>query len=162
MRKSIFFAAAFAGVLCSCSQDEAIEGGMASGAQEGLVPIEIGVAQVKSTVTRGTGTVGTTDEETNTWAGQKFNVYMFNKQPGVTINYRTGENWANGDDAPSEQPEEVAPEDATYILNLETEKFHRPDCSSAPKVDSDSYFATDMTREDVIAFGFSPCKTCKP
>lgn len=91
-----------------------------------------------------------------------FNVYMFNKQPGVTINYRTGENWANGDDAPPEQPEEVAPEDATYILNLETEKFHRPNCSSAPKVDSDSYFATDMTREDVIAFGYSPCKTCKP
>ena len=79
MRKSIFFAAAFAGVLCSCSQDEAIEGGMASGAQDGLVPIEIGVAQVKSAVTRGTGTVGTTDEETNTWAGQKFNVYMFNQ-----------------------------------------------------------------------------------
>ena len=79
MRKSIFFAAAFAGVLCSCSQDEAIDGGMASGAQDGLVPIEIGVAQVKSAVTRGTGTVGTTDEETNTWAGQKFNVYMFDQ-----------------------------------------------------------------------------------
>ena len=79
MRKSIFFAAAFAGVLCSCSQDEAIEGGMASGAQEGLVPIEIGLAQVKTATTRGTGTVGATEDGGNTWAGQKFNVYMFNQ-----------------------------------------------------------------------------------
>ena len=79
MRKSIFFAAAFAGVLCSCSQDEAIEGGVASGAQEGLVPIEIGLAQVKTAVTRGTGTVGAIGEDDNTWAGQKFNVYMFDQ-----------------------------------------------------------------------------------
>lgn len=78
MRKSIFFAAAFAGVLCSCSQDEAIEGGMASGAQEGLVPIEIGLAQVRADVTRGTGTVGGLDTE-NSWAGQSFNVYMFDQ-----------------------------------------------------------------------------------
>lgn len=85
MKKSIFFAAAFAGVLCSCSQDEANEGGGA--VLDGRVPIQIGVSQPSVSVSRGIGTVGGTEESgLNVWQGQQFKVSMFKKgsyQPAV-------------------------------------------------------------------------------
>ena len=85
MKKSIFFAAAFAGVLCSCSQDEANEGGGA--VLDGRVPIQIGVSQPSVSVSRGIGTVGGTEESgANVWQGQQFKVSMFEKgtyQPAV-------------------------------------------------------------------------------
>lgn len=84
MKKSIFFAAAFAGVLCSCSQDEANEGGGA--VLDGRVPIQIGVSQPSVSVSRGIGTVGGTEGSANVWQGQQFKVSMFKKgsyQPAV-------------------------------------------------------------------------------
>lgn len=84
MKKSIFFAAAFAGVLCSCSQDEVNEGGGA--VLDGRVPIQIGVSQPSVSVSRGIGTVGGTDGSANVWQGQQFKVSMFEKgtyQPAV-------------------------------------------------------------------------------
>lgn len=85
MKKSIFFAAAFAGVLCSCSQDEVNEGGGA--VLDGRVPIQIGVSQPSVSVSRGIGTVGGTEESgANVWQGQQFKVSMFEKgtyQPAV-------------------------------------------------------------------------------
>ena len=92
-----------------------------------------------------------------------FSVYMYNKQPGVTIDYRTGENWANDGEAPVvDLPNEVAPEDAVYILNTESMKFHLPTCHNAPDEGSDNYYATDATREEIIDFGYDACGTCKP
>lgn len=85
MKKSIFFAAAFAGVLCSCSQDEVNEGGGA--VLDRRVPIQIGVSQPSVSVSRGIGTVGGTEESgANVWQGQQFKVSMFKKgtyQPAV-------------------------------------------------------------------------------
>lgn len=83
MRKSIFFAVAAVGVLCSCSQDDAIGNGIGSGEFDGRMPIQIGMSQGGSVVTRGTGTVGDLGVD-NSWAGQDIKVYMFNKN---TLDY---------------------------------------------------------------------------
>ncbi len=72
-----FFALAAAGLMTACSSDDAVSNG--GGADKtALVPIQIGVSPV-SVTTRGTGTVGGTTDETNKWANEKVNVYMFKK-----------------------------------------------------------------------------------
>lgn len=47
----------------------------------------------------------------------------------------------------------------TYVLNVRTMKFHRPDCSSLPTTNrSDS----SLGREEIMAQGYEPCKRCNP
>lgn len=91
-----------------------------------------------------------------------FSVYMFNKQPGVTIDYRTGENWANDSDTPAVDDEDVTIENATYILNTGSMKFHEIGASCAPDPDSANYRLTDQTRDEVVDAGYNPCGICKP
>ena len=86
MRKSFLFAAALAGVLSSCSSDDAIEAGGGAGSVDGRMPIEINLAQSSSVTTRGTGTVGDTvgGSVQNNWASQAIKVYMFDKNTLTT------------------------------------------------------------------------------
>ena len=86
MRKSLLFAAALAGVLSSCSSDDAIEAGGGAGNVDGRMPIEINLAQSSSVTTRGTGTVGDTvgGNVQNNWASQAIKVYMFDKNTLTT------------------------------------------------------------------------------
>ena len=86
-------------------------------------------------------------------------VFVYNRQPGITLDYRTGENWLSTDTPPEE---DITIEEATYILNTNSDKFHRLDCSGAPDPDSGNYKLTDKTREELISEGYSPCGTCKP
>lgn len=47
----------------------------------------------------------------------------------------------------------------TYVLNVRTMKFHRPDCGSLPTTNrSDS----SQGREEIMAQGYEPCKRCNP
>ncbi len=75
MKKSMFFAFAVAAVLSSCSSEEAFN---PIQQEEGLQEIKIGMSSAH-VQTRGTGTVGSTDELTNEWAGQEINVFMLKK-----------------------------------------------------------------------------------
>ncbi len=79
MKKSILYAAALAGVLGSCSQDDGTQSGASSSSGENEVPITIGVSNGSATITRGTGTVGGVEGEDNEWNSQPFNLYMFNR-----------------------------------------------------------------------------------
>ena len=56
-----------------------------------------------------------------------------------------------------EQPA-VEAEDA-YIGNINSKKFHRPDCSSLPEEQNAVYFAS---REDALSQGYEPCGRCHP
>ena len=89
-----------------------------------------------------------------------FNVYIRNIQKGITIDYATGDNWLSGE---AQEPEEtVSLENATFILNTKSDKFHKVGASCAPDSTSANYKLTDLTRDDLIADGYSPCGTCKP
>lgn len=79
MRKSFLFAFAATAMLCSCSQDEAPVANNGGTDDNGLVKIEIGVANKMDLGTRGTGTVGGATVEENVWSGQELNVCMFKK-----------------------------------------------------------------------------------
>lgn len=85
-------------------------------------------------------------------------VYIRNQQPGITIDYRTGENWLTSS-ADQTAGQSSA---ATFILNTRSRKFHRLSCGSAPSVSSANYKLTSQTRTQVINEGYSPCAKCRP
>lgn len=91
-----------------------------------------------------------------------FYVYVFNVQPGVQIDYTTGES-ALADTAPPENIGQASPkEEPNYVLNHNTRKFHRPSCSSVEDIkpsNREDYFGT---RETLIEQGYVPCKRCRP
>lgn len=100
MRKSFLFAFAATAMLCSCSQDEAPVANNGGTDDNGLVKIEIGVANKMDLGTRGTGTVGGTTVEENVWSGQELNVCMFQKdsQNKSTLVYATEINQSTGEE----------------------------------------------------------------
>lgn len=85
-----------------------------------------------------------------------FHVYCYNVQPGVVIDYATGESHL------AEQNIESASEDETYILNTNGKKFHLPDCSSVDTMKEENKASYTGSREGLIAQGYSPCGRCKP
>ena len=87
-----------------------------------------------------------------------FNVYVYNCQPGVEIDYATGNSWLAG-----EEPGGAVNEPAvTYILNTSSQKFHLPDCSSVASMRESNRQAFSGTRDELIAEGYAPCGSCKP
>lgn len=89
-----------------------------------------------------------------------FNVFVFNVQPQITINYTNGDSSYIGDvENATESSSEVA---ISYVLNTNTKKFHYPTCSSVNRIkDSNKEYYTG-SREDLIARGYEPCGNCKP
>lgn len=119
-----------------------------------------------------------------------FNIYLYNVQPGVEIDYATGQSRLAGELAdtgadaveavPSEtaapvaspEPEaapaaneQPAPEAAaahSYVLNTNSHKFHYPDCASVSRMKEHNKSYVEATRDEVIARGYSPCGNCLP
>lgn len=82
-----------------------------------------------------------------------FNVYVYNNQPGVEIDYATGESRAADSQTQEQQ---------TYILNSSSKKFHTPDCSSVAKIGESNKQTYTGSRSDLLAQGYQPCGICKP
>ncbi len=50
----------------------------------------------------------------------------------------------------------------SYVINRNSRVFHRPSCSSVGKIAEKNREDVETTREDLIAQGYDPCKSCKP
>ena len=94
--------------------------------------------------------------------GISFCVYCYNSQPGITIDYATGESHLSGDTADTPATGETEEENTTYILNVSGKKFHLPTCSSVSSMKEENKRTYTGTREDLIEDGYSPCGACKP
>lgn len=124
--------------------------------------------------------------------GVKFCIYAYNVQPGVTIDYFTGVNVANGeklpeinadndrnesadkgdnenekpsvDTKPDENEKPSIPDDGEYdyVLNTNSHKFHLPGKGCAESISDKNRENYCGTREELIAEGYEPCKICKP
>ena len=90
--------------------------------------------------------------------GVCFNVYVYNVQPGVVIDYATGESWLEGEE-PNEGGEV---EGFTYIINTSSGKFHDPGCSGVSSMSEKNKETYTGSREDLIAMGYEPCGQCQP
>ena len=94
--------------------------------------------------------------------GISFCVYVYNVQPGVVIDYATGNSWLEGNEA---QPLETATSDVegtTYVINTNSGKFHLPTCSSVADMSPANRQDYVGDRQDLLDQGYSPCGICKP
>ena len=120
--------------------------------------------------------------------GVAFNVFCYNVQPGVVIDYGTGASMLEKDatplpdvsgveSAPGAASEgagagEASEKGATgsaegkgtteYVLNTNSKKFHLPSCSSVGQMSPKNREDVEDTRENLIANGYDPCKRCNP
>ncbi len=99
--------------------------------------------------------------------GVCFHVYCYNNQPGITIDYATGDSWLSEDapqssgSAPSAQGSSQGTQEH-YVLNTSSKKFHLPGCSGVENMNPDNRQDYTGSREELISQGYSPCGTCKP
>ena len=93
-----------------------------------------------------------------------FYVYVFNRQPGVKIDYLTGDSVADGtvESASGETTSAEKEETKTYVLNISNGKFHLPDCDSVKKMKEENKQIMKCKRSELINAGYSPCGSCKP
>ena len=82
--------------------------------------------------------------------GVCFHVYVYNVQPGITIDYATGESWAS---------ESVS---AHYVLNTSSKKFHLPECSGVRDMNGSNRQDYQGSREQLLKQGYTPCGLCNP
>ena len=96
-----------------------------------------------------------------------FNVFVYNVQPGIKIDYATGES-SIAEEALQESSDKAQEStlmeqgDILYILNVSSKKFHLPDCNSVSKIKPENREETKTTRSNLIDMGFEPCGNCKP
>lgn len=83
-----------------------------------------------------------------------FNIYCYNVQPGVDIDYATGNNKISSDSSTTQSYTQ------TFIVNTNTKKFHKPECDSAKKMSSSNKKTYKGSRESLISNGYSPCQKC--
>lgn len=65
----------------------------------------------------------------------------------------------------SEQAEAGAAQESsgfTYVLNINSKKFHYPDCPSAKKTSAANRRESNESREELIKKGYDPCGNCNP
>lgn len=92
-------------------------------------------------------------------ASVSFNVFCYNVQPGIEINYATGESWRSGEQAPTKTDTTA---ETTYILNTNSKKFHLSSCSSVSQIKSANKRGFTGTRDEIISQGYEPCSKCHP
>ena len=94
-----------------------------------------------------------------------FNVYCYNVQPGVEIDYATGDNKASKSAASEFSLTSTSVDSTevkTYVVNIKSKKFHNPNCDGAKKMNTANKKQYKGTRQSLISNGYSRCKKCNP
>ena len=99
-----------------------------------------------------------------------YNVYCYNVQPGIKIDYATGDSESEDGSAPygssavvnkpSQQNNNTS--STTYIANKNTKKFHYPTCSSVGQMKESNKKYLNCTRDQAMQQGYDPCGRCCP
>ena len=93
-----------------------------------------------------------------------FNVYVYNVQPGIEIDYATGDNWLakSGSTAGGDKNSSGSNGGQSYVLNTNSMKFHDPDCGSVNDMSSSNRSNFKGSRSELIKQGYEPCGNCRP
>ena len=97
--------------------------------------------------------------------GVSFNVYAYNLQPGIVIDYATGNNWLaedagnNGGNDATDAPDDTT--EVKYILNTSSKKVHIPTCGSVSTMSDKNKQVYNGSLEDILAKGYQKCGACK-
>ena len=82
-----------------------------------------------------------------------FNVFCYNVQPDIVIDYATGD---------SAQASPAQSGEITYVLNTGSKKFHLPSCPSVAQISEKNRQDFTGSRDALLAQGYAPCKQCEP
>ena len=85
-----------------------------------------------------------------------FCVFVPNVQPGVSIDY------SDGSSRPADSQSSPENEEAVYIINTNTRRFHLPSCSSVREMKESNRENFTGSREELIEEGYIPCGKCRP
>ena len=93
--------------------------------------------------------------------GVCFNVYCYNVQPGITINYNTGDSSGPQNESSSKPSAEQTPSkdnqetggDMVWIPNSGSKYHTHSGCSNMKN-------PSHVTKEEAIRRGYDPCKKC--
>lgn len=116
--------------------------------------------------------------------GISFNVFVFNAQPGIEIDYSDGSNELiidtnEGKDSSDNLQKALTTNDdetftndsikekenkteGKYILNTNTHKIHYPDCPSVEDIKAKNKKEYNGSKEELLANGYTECDRCKP
>ena len=94
--------------------------------------------------------------------GNKDTAVPDTSSPDTTEPDTTGTDTATPGTAPPDTSSETEPAAVTYVLNTNTRKFHFPTCSSVKDIKDKNRQDSTLTREEIVALGYSPCGRCKP
>lgn len=87
--------------------------------------------------------------------GVCYNVFIFNVQPGIGIDYETGDSWRNKEHYEGDTEGE-------YILNTNSKKFHYSHCDGAADISAKNRAEYEGSRQKLIDKGYEPCGRCNP
>ncbi len=93
-------------------------------------------------------------------SGICFNEYCYNVQPGIWIDYATGESGI--DESWNSQKAFLSGSEYDYVCNTNTMKFHKPDCTSVLDMNEKNKKYFNGKRNELIAEGYLPCGRCRP
>lgn len=87
-----------------------------------------------------------------------FHVFVYNAQPGITINYADGSSrlTSDGEKAQAQSGEGV------YVLNTNSKKFHTSSCSQGKSIAEKNRKEYSGDRQSLIDEGYEPAGCCKP
>ena len=106
-------------------------------------------------------------------------VFCYNVQPGIEIDYTTGESFGEnrieevmplGHTKPFPANTESSGTDRStasnrkkeYVLNKKSKRFHYPECAGVSQMKESNRQYTDLSREELINAGYKPCGDCQP
>ena len=99
--------------------------------------------------------------------GITFCTYCYNVQPGIVIDYATGDSHESDTSAVQASTDNTKSttsdtQTSTYVINENTKKFHRPDCASVTQMNGNNKREYTGTRQELLDEGYSACKSCNP
>jgi len=104
-----------------------------------------------------------------------FNVFCYNIQPGIEIDYTTGKSWAASGSATTTKKQTVAVQTTKeyvettrqqnvitgqYVLNTNTKKIHKTHCHHINKMNEENKQSYSGSIDNLYSQGYTTCGTC--
>ncbi|MBE6568239.1 MAG: hypothetical protein E7657_06245 [Ruminococcaceae bacterium] len=89
-----------------------------------------------------------------------FSVFAYNVQPGIIIDYKTGDSVLSGEELPEAPAYEQG--ETLYVLNVSSKRVHRPECSGVADMAEHNKQETYELLSSLLSRGFKTCGTCNP
>ncbi len=86
--------------------------------------------------------------------GIQFNVFCYNVQPDILLDYKTGDSMLDPDIKQSDIKH--------YVINTGSKKFHDPSCPNISDIKEGNRSDFTCTRDAITKQGYIPCNGCRP